>query len=203
MAFQLFALSTVASIDVDLAARPWMDASKTPDERTALLLPLMSLEEKVNQMLHVWTTVKDVDIISKYGNTSVGAMYLTHLSANMSCDALPTCRLAARNALQKKLVEGSTHGIPISFVTESLHSPMRSASKAAYINAQGDVEAPTPCATAIAKYCPHLQGPKCKACVAQHSTAILPACPTPGQVDKACGTFGSAILGTIFPMPAG
>jgi hypothetical protein len=180
-----------------------MDASKTPDERVALLMPVLSLEEKVNQMLHVWTTVKDVDIISKYGNTSVGAMYLAHLAANMTCDASPQCRLAARNALQKKLVEESKHGIPISFVTESLHSPMRSSRKAAYVNVHGDVEGPTPCAAAIAKFCPHLQGSKCKACVAQHSAAITPACPTPGQVDQVCGTNEGAVMGTIFPMPAG
>jgi hypothetical protein len=29
-----------------------MDASKSPDERVMLLLPVMSLKEKVNQMLH-------------------------------------------------------------------------------------------------------------------------------------------------------
>jgi beta-glucosidase-like glycosyl hydrolase len=187
------ASALIANADVDLVARPWMDAAKTPDERVALILPELSIEEKVNQLLHVWATVRDSDVIKQYGNTSVGAMYVRHLSANMSCNALPHCRLKARNTLQKTLIEGSVHGIPMSFVTESLHSPMM---------LNEPIDSPTPCATAIAKYCPHLQGPKCESCVAQHASAINPFCPTPGDVDKACGAAGNAPLGTIFPMPA-
>ena len=38
----------------DDMVRPWMDSSKSPSERVALLLPQLSLEEKVNQLLHVW-----------------------------------------------------------------------------------------------------------------------------------------------------
>ena len=91
-------------------------------------------------------------------------MYLAHLSVNMSCDAIPHCRLAARNKLQQTLIERSAHGIPISFVSESLHSPM------AWRHTV--TKDPSPCAKAIAAACPKLQGPACKACVAKHSKSI-------------------------------
>ena len=54
-------------------ARPWMDATKSPDERVALLLPILSLEEKVNQLIHVWASQHDNDVVKKYANTSVCA----------------------------------------------------------------------------------------------------------------------------------
>ena len=38
------------------APRPWMDKTKTVDERAAFLLSVLSLEEKVAQMIHVWAT---------------------------------------------------------------------------------------------------------------------------------------------------
>lgn len=65
-------------------------------------------------------------------------------------------------------------------------------------------DAPTPCRKEIAALCPHLQGPACTACVAKHSAVVTPKCPTPGQIDAACGTDDEAkVLGCIFPMPAG
>lgn len=70
----------------------------------------------------------------------VGAMYLANLDANTTCDKIPKCRLAARNALQRTLIEGSAHGIPISFVSESLHSPMYQATRTP----------PSPCTKAVA-----------------------------------------------------
>lgn len=146
---------------------------------------------------HTTHTQHDADVLLKYGNTSVGAMYMAHLAANMSCDAVARCRLDARNTLQKKLVEVSEHGIPISFVTESLHSPMlqqrqrramtmHASTAAAYFNP------PSPCAAEIAKVCPHLTGVACKTCVAKHSAAVTAACPTPGQVDKVRDVMGYA-----------
>lgn len=38
------------------APKPWMDKTKTVDERADLLLSVLSLEEKVAQMIHVWAT---------------------------------------------------------------------------------------------------------------------------------------------------
>ena len=131
--------------------------------------------------MHVWGSVKDVDVIAKYGNTSAGAMYVAKLDANASCNVVPSCRLAHRNALQKRLIEGSEHGIPISFVSETLHSPMMAARAAV---AEGRAE--TPCAKAVAAACPHLQGAACMACAAAHSKTLTPKCPTPGQITAAC-----------------
>ena len=126
-------------------------------------------------------------------------------------------------------MEGSAHGIPISFVTESLHSAMLGDHGRDHDRTQGDHGRnhgrtqgdhgrnhdrgrgreghlggdPTPCAKAIAAACPHLSGAACKACVAKHAAAIMPKCPTPGQVDGACGSRAADDMGTIFPMPAG
>jgi hypothetical protein len=190
-------LSTASAFTA--AARPWMDATKTPDERVELLLPQLSLEEKVNQLLHVWGSVKDVDVVAKYGNTSVGAMYVAKLDVNASCNVLPGCRLAKRNELQKTVIEASKHGIPISFVSETLHSPMVKGGLA--ISRDYD---PTPCDTAVAAACPDLHGAACVACATAHSKTVTPKCPTPGQVTAACGDAGLAHdMGCIFPMPAG
>lgn len=181
------------------ADRPWMDAAKTPDERVELLLPRLSLEEKVNQLVHVWGSVKDADVVARYGNTSVGAMYVAKLDLNASCNVVPACRLAKRNELQRTLIEQSEHGIPISFVSETLHSPMAKALKAATRD-----DTSTPCDRAVAAACPRLQGAACVACASAHSKTVTPECPTPGQITAACGASGLAHdMGCIFPMPAG
>jgi beta-glucosidase-like glycosyl hydrolase len=183
--------------------RPWMDPGKTVDERVTLLLQQMSVEEKVNQLLHVWGTMKDDDVLAKYGNTSVGAMYIAKHSANLTCDVVPSCRLAARNSLQRAVITRSRLGIPISFVSETLHSPMRQLRGAK--GDEGMHRQSTPCARAIAAACPSLKGVRCKACVASHSATIMPKCPSPGQVDAACGRGHDRghDMGCIFPMPAG
>ena len=192
-------VNTAASAFSAAPERPWMDATKTPDERVALLLPQMSLEEKVNQLLHVWGSVKDVDVVAKYGNTSVGAMYVAKLDANATCNVVPKCRLAKRNELQKTLMATSKHGIPISFVSETLHSPM--AKQAFVISGTRD---PTPCDRAVAAVCPNLHGAACVACANAHGKTVTPKCPTPGQITAACGEAGLAHdMGCIFPMPAG
>ena len=39
--------------------------------------------------------------------------------------------------------------------------------------------------------------------MSKHSATITPKCPTPGQIDTACGAGDAHVLGCIFPMPAG
>ena len=56
----------------------------------------MTLEEKVAQLIHVWGSVKDDDVLRTYGNTSVGAMYSAGLSANDTCNAIVRCRTQVR-----------------------------------------------------------------------------------------------------------
>eukprot|EP01059_Diplonema_ambulator_P005338 TRINITY_DN15083_c0_g1_i4.p1 TRINITY_DN15083_c0_g1~~TRINITY_DN15083_c0_g1_i4.p1 ORF type:complete len:823 (+),score=219.82 TRINITY_DN15083_c0_g1_i4:52-2520(+) len=102
--------------------RPWMDRAQPIDQRVAALLGQMTIEEKVNQMLHVWVTDHDDNIMSTYGTTGIGAAYLQQISANSSCNTDPVCRLEARNKLQAYLVNTSRLGIPITMVCETLHS---------------------------------------------------------------------------------
>ena len=190
-------------LSLTAAAAPWMDATKTPNERVALLLPHLSLEEKVNQLLHVWTTFNDNATLARYGNTSVGAMYIKNLDANQTCDVLPHCRLKARNAFQAQIMAQSAHHIPISFVTESLHSPM---TMQAHHHQRRDDHGPSlsPCAKAVHAACPGLSGPACEACAALHASLLHAKCPTPGQIATACGGGADASpMGIIFPMPAG
>eukprot|EP01060_Flectonema_neradi_P011726 TRINITY_DN18739_c0_g1_i1.p1 TRINITY_DN18739_c0_g1~~TRINITY_DN18739_c0_g1_i1.p1 ORF type:complete len:821 (+),score=143.70 TRINITY_DN18739_c0_g1_i1:56-2518(+) len=120
-------LVTCAAMSAD---RPWMDPSAPIPERVKALVSEMTLEEKVNQLLHVWVNVKDKDVLSKFGKTGLGAMYIQDLSSNSTCNIVPECRLAARNALQQKLMNESRLGIPITFITESLHSNYNSPERA-------------------------------------------------------------------------
>jgi hypothetical protein len=41
------------------------------DQRVSLLLAQMTLQEKVNQLLHAWFTVHDKDIEAQYGQTGL------------------------------------------------------------------------------------------------------------------------------------
>lgn len=50
------ALATATATATTAAPRRWMDKTKTADERAAFLLSVLSLEEKVAQMIHVWAT---------------------------------------------------------------------------------------------------------------------------------------------------
>lgn len=50
------ALATATATATTAAPRRWMDKTKTVDERAELLLSVLSLEEKVAQMIHVWAT---------------------------------------------------------------------------------------------------------------------------------------------------
>ena len=56
----------------------------------------MTLEEKVAQLIHVWGSIKDDELLRVYGNTSVGAMYSAGLSANDTCNAIIRCRTEVR-----------------------------------------------------------------------------------------------------------
>ena len=166
--------------------------------------------------MHVWGSVKDVDVIAKYGNTSAGAMYVAKLDANASCNVVPSCRLAHRNALQKRLIEGSEHGIPISFVTESLHNAyvdVDGTRKSFYEGYGAAAGANSTCAEEIRAVCGGTDDPSktCSACIAAHAPASFPSCNgqctdvVPGAVahcDAICTGDVGGVLACIFPMPA-
>eukprot|EP01064_Diplonema_japonicum_P020560 TRINITY_DN3014_c9_g1_i1.p1 TRINITY_DN3014_c9_g1~~TRINITY_DN3014_c9_g1_i1.p1 ORF type:complete len:825 (+),score=158.14 TRINITY_DN3014_c9_g1_i1:60-2477(+) len=105
-----------------MGTRAWMDGTQPIETRVEALLGEMSLQEKVDQLLHVWVTVNDGVIKQNYGKTGLGAAYLQQISSNSSCNVDPLCRLRARNSLQQYLVNNSRLGIPMMFVTETLHT---------------------------------------------------------------------------------
>lgn len=60
------AVSAAAPAATAAGQQPWMNAALSPDERVKLLLPKLSIDEKVNQLLHVWGTMKDNDVLKNY-----------------------------------------------------------------------------------------------------------------------------------------
>ena len=105
---------------------PFEDPSLSPKERTADLLPRLSLEEKVGLLFHtVIETGPDGALLEHPGNISksgtstvVGQKFMNHFNVH----ALGTPRQAARwnNAIQK-LAESNPHGIPVTISTDPRH----------------------------------------------------------------------------------
>jgi beta-glucosidase len=91
--------------------------------RVADLLSRMTLLEKINQLVQLWDAPDHRnydDIISTYGNTSLGAVYgfwILNEGDNRT-------RYQAQNDLQRYLTTKSRLGIPVSVVEETLHSGM-------------------------------------------------------------------------------
>ena len=96
---------------VGAGARPWMDATKTVDERTSLLVAQMTVEEKVAQMLG--DGEGEPGTLKRYERTGVG-------STGMQIATLED--LAQQNALQAALINSSRLGVPVDFTAETLHS---------------------------------------------------------------------------------
>jgi beta-glucosidase len=86
---------------------PYQDPSLPTERRTQDLLSRMTVEEKVAQLLHPWSK-SDAEVLDKYGQTGLGALYVFWVQD--------------RNALQKAMIERSRLGIPVLFVQEALHS---------------------------------------------------------------------------------
>ncbi|MGO4591018.1 glycoside hydrolase family 3 protein [Paenarthrobacter sp. 2TAF44] len=106
---------------------PFEDPSLSPEERTADLLPRLSLEEKVGLLFHTvietgpdGTLLEHPGNISKSGTSAVVAQkFMNHFNVH----ALGTPRHAARwnNAIQK-LAESNPHGIPVTISTDPRHA---------------------------------------------------------------------------------
>ena len=88
-----------------------MDATKTVDERTSLLVAQMTVEEKVAQMLG--DGEGEPGTLKRYERTGVG-------STGMQIATLED--LAQQNALQAAMINSSRLGIPVDFTAETLHS---------------------------------------------------------------------------------
>jgi beta-glucosidase-like glycosyl hydrolase len=104
-----------------LDRRPWLAEDKGVEERLAALLPTLSVEQLAAQTLHLWTTISMATIVSTYNKTGVGASYIAHPTGNATCDSDPACNLASRLAANRELLRSA--GIPLTFVSETLHSP--------------------------------------------------------------------------------
>jgi beta-glucosidase-like glycosyl hydrolase len=173
------------------------------------LLQKMSLEEKVAQTLHVWTVFHDKDIIKTYGKTGVGAAYIQTLSANHSCNLDLNCRTSARNKVQQAVMQQSAHGIPVSFVTETLHNAYFYGPTSPHGGQRFSSGAT--CSEEIATACTDRSAAGCAACIKSKSPSAFPGCDgkctdvVPGAIERCeaiCEnkTVGNA-LATIFPMP--
>jgi beta-glucosidase-like glycosyl hydrolase len=107
-----------------------LDPSQSVDDRVAALLALMTLEEKVAQTLLIVFPDGDANatsllLSSSYANTSAGQIYnptANTAAGGNACGTNLTCAALAQNALQAAIISSSRLHIPLSVVSESLHS---------------------------------------------------------------------------------
>jgi beta-glucosidase-like glycosyl hydrolase len=193
----------------DLQSRPWLNASLPINERVVQLLQKMSLEEKVAQTLHVWTVFNDDDIIKTYGKTGVGAAYIQTLSANHSCNLDNVCRTKSRNKVQLAVMAQSSHGIPVSFVCESLHNAYFYGPTAP--QRRGRFNSGATCSEELAAACSDRSPAGCAACISSKAPSAFPGCDgkctdvVPGAIERCEAICENKTVGvslaTIFPMP--
>lgn len=117
--------TTISNIN-NINTRPlYLDSSASVDERTASLLSLMTLEEKVAQMLNPvgnsdnpngGFSVNVSSILERYGATGLGTVY----TGVGGCNATYPTRVSCQNYLQSTIMATSRLGIPISFIGETL-----------------------------------------------------------------------------------
>jgi hypothetical protein len=101
---------------------PFQDPTLTVDERVADLLPRMSLEEKVAQMLNPVGSVDGpgnfavnaTNVLQHYSATGLGTLY-----TGIRCDHIED-HYACQTWLQSSMINASRFGIPVSFIGETL-----------------------------------------------------------------------------------
>ena len=92
------------------------------EARIADLLPRMTLQEKVNQLLSPWPTKFNCSqLLSLYGNTSFGAVYAYSIA---DCVGQQNNSVAL-TYLQEQLTSRSRLGIPVATISETLHSSVQ------------------------------------------------------------------------------
>ena len=113
-------LAATVSSSIFAASPPrYLDPSQPVDARVSDLLSRMTLQEKVNQLLHPWPgpeTTCDA-LVGNFSATGLGAVYAGSLG---TCNGLTT--VDAINFVQGTLINTSRLGIPVAMVPESLHS---------------------------------------------------------------------------------
>src|SRR6478736_10470407 len=108
-----------------VATRPWLDAAAPVEERVALLLEAMTLEEKAGLFFHTMITIGDLDEANPiFGTPSardfVDGRLMSHF---ILLGAAPSGREIAawHNALQR-LAASTRLGIPVTLSTDPRHS---------------------------------------------------------------------------------
>ena len=91
----------------------WMDSSLPVDERVALLLKQMTLEEKQAQTIHS-TAAFSPSLGKQFGRTSMGA-----IPSSTRGDA---ASIREQNSVQAYFLNNSRLRIPVTFHAETLHS---------------------------------------------------------------------------------
>eukprot|EP00041_Stephanoeca_diplocostata_P011307 m.184813 g.184813 ORF g.184813 m.184813 type:complete len:797 (-) comp18490_c0_seq2:182-2572(-) len=116
MSYIVAVLSIVALTGVKANnAKLWMNRDLSPNARAKLLLPELSLQEKIAM---TWATHTSEKTAMKFNATGVGAVKF--MSA-FSCGSNMEQCVSQRNDLQRLFMNSSAHGIPISFINEGLH----------------------------------------------------------------------------------
>ena len=103
------------------APRPWLDATLPVDERVELLASVMTLDEKLAQLLSAHVHRNTSDIQSLWGDTGFGVACIPFYKPANKAYTRQDC-LDWRNKLQVDNMRSSRLGIPISFRGELLHS---------------------------------------------------------------------------------
>lgn len=95
----------------------YKQADPPVNDRVADLLSRMTLQEKVNQLLHPWPDAMNAtQLIAAYGSTGVGALY----GYAVSFPGMTTGE--SLNYIQSYFLNNTRLGIPITMVSETLHS---------------------------------------------------------------------------------
>jgi beta-glucosidase len=101
------------------AARPWMDASRSPPERAKMLLAAMTLPEKIAQLAGVWGQACETgglfDAQKAERVLQNGTGHVTRAAQLKS----PTDQAHTNNMIQRALVDHTRLGVPAVFHEES------------------------------------------------------------------------------------
>jgi len=115
-----YVVACCSAVPTTTAAPVYRDRAAPIAARVADLVARMTTQEKINQLLSLWTVSdgNNYDYITQtYGATGVGAAYgfwLANAHDNRS-------RWEAQNDLQTYMVTHSRLGIPIDIIEETLH----------------------------------------------------------------------------------
>ena len=94
----------------------YKDPTAPIPERVSDLLARMTTEEKVAQLLELWGGAGIfTKLLRVYNRTGVGAVMIDGGAPNSTCANSPACRIRVQNELQRRMVEGTRLGIPITF----------------------------------------------------------------------------------------